>query len=909
MNKCPSCSAPTDDGNRYCPSCGKTLAPPGGETELLPAHGDSNGAGVRIPESPTQSPPIEGRFIPGALLAGRYRLVALLGRGGMGEVYRAEDTRLGQTVALKFLPDALAQDRESLERFYAEVRIGRQVSHPNVCRIYDLIEVDGLRYLTMEYVDGEDLATLLKRIGRLPTDKGIAIAREIGAGLAAAHDKGVIHRDLKPANVMIDGKGRARITDFGIAALADDVAREASAGTPAYMAPEQLHGAPASVQSDIYSLGLVFYETFTGQRRFEARTLDELKSLHASAQPASLSSSARDIPSDVERIVQCCLETDPSRRPVSVHAVLAALPGGDPLAAALAAGETPSPAMVAAAGRVGDLSATVAWCLLLLTMAALFALDRVSLHTSILALSGPERPPEVLVERARELLIRDGLDPAPVDSAHGFGINRNYLNYVATHDARPGRWQHIADARPGAMLFYYRQSPIELVAVRTALSPYAPADVGHVTQQDPPTLVPGMADVTLDRFGRLVNLRAVPPAEATPGPYAEPDWSALLADAGLVGGKLVSVAPRLAAPVDSDRKAAWNASYPGQPDIEIHVEAATYRGKPVWFDLKAPWTRPPSPIPLVPPVTMVILVGFSLLSTTAMVVLSRRNLRLGRGDRVGAFRLAMTLCIASTLALLLRADHVAELFSETSLIINLLAQTGTYAFAAWLNYLALEPIVRRRWPQLLVGWSRLLDGRVRDPLVARDALVGALLGSGLALTQHLAVLAPAWLTGQAVLPWIPGLSTLGSLRQVGYLLLMSPYTSVVFGLGNLFAVILLQALLRNRVLALLVQFALTYTACLVMTAAPQASWSPAAAVFAAIWLAVLLRSGLLAAIVGFYVFMVLDSMPLPLSAASWYAGGTGLVFAALALLLLLAFRQSLAGKPMLGHLLDRDADL
>jgi len=135
-------------------------------------------------------------------------MVALLGCGGMGEVYRAEDLRLGQPVALKFLPDALAQDRETLEGFYAEVRIGRQVAHRNVCRLYDLIEVDGHHALSMEYVDGEDLASLLRRIGRLPEQKGFEVAREICAGLAAARERGVIHRDLKPANVMFDSRAR-----------------------------------------------------------------------------------------------------------------------------------------------------------------------------------------------------------------------------------------------------------------------------------------------------------------------------------------------------------------------------------------------------------------------------------------------------------------------------------------------------------------------------------------------------------------------------------------------------------------------------------------------------------------------------------------------------------------------------
>ena len=177
-------------------------------------------------------------FQPGAILAQRYRIVHLLGRGGMGEVYRADDLLLGQAVALKFLPAAATASASVLSRFRNEVRTARQISHPNVCRVYDIGEAEGLTYLTMEYVDGEDLASLLRRIGKLPPDKGMEVARQLCAGLAAAHDKGVIHRDIKPANIMLDGKGHVRITDFGIAGMAEQI-RDMRSGTPAYMSPEQ----------------------------------------------------------------------------------------------------------------------------------------------------------------------------------------------------------------------------------------------------------------------------------------------------------------------------------------------------------------------------------------------------------------------------------------------------------------------------------------------------------------------------------------------------------------------------------------------------------------------------------------------------------------------------------------------
>src|SRR5258705_3466303 len=197
----------------------------------------------------------EGRFVPGTLLGGRYRILTLLGRGGMGEVYRATDLTLGQSVALKFLPEEAASNQRLLKRFHAEVRVARLVSHPNVCRVYDIGEVEGMPFISMEYVDGEDLASLLTRIGRLPSDKAIETARKLCAGLAPAHDRGVIHPDLKPQNIMMNKRGEVVIMDFGLPAIASELTGpEARNGTPAYMSPEQLRGEAVTGKSDIYAL-------------------------------------------------------------------------------------------------------------------------------------------------------------------------------------------------------------------------------------------------------------------------------------------------------------------------------------------------------------------------------------------------------------------------------------------------------------------------------------------------------------------------------------------------------------------------------------------------------------------------------------------------------------------------------
>jgi len=282
------------EGTRFCSACGASLA------GLFFALTEERGAGDRAWEPAKDGE--HGRFTPGELLAHRYRIVELVGRGGMGEVYHADDLTLEQPVALKFLPKEFSRDEERIKRFRREVRIARQIAHPNVCRVYDIGEVSGLHFLTMEYIDGENLGSLLRRIGRLPQDKAIDIARQLASGLAAALDKGVLHRDLKPANIMVDGRGEARITDFGLAVGVDNIEEaDIRSGTPAYMAPEQSAGQEVTEQSDLYVLGLVLYEIFAGKRAFEAKTMAELHRLQKESRPKKLSSQVDGIQPAVER--------------------------------------------------------------------------------------------------------------------------------------------------------------------------------------------------------------------------------------------------------------------------------------------------------------------------------------------------------------------------------------------------------------------------------------------------------------------------------------------------------------------------------------------------------------------------------------------------------------------------------
>src|SRR5215471_5804398 len=293
MSTCGKCGSQVAEAARFCPSCGASVGS-ADELATMGIVGEKPRQSARASSGSASRPPsssgtllTEGRFLPGHLLAGRYRIIALLGKGGMGEVYRADDLTLGQPVAVKFLPEDATKDETVLERFRNEVRISRRVSHPNVCRVYDVGDVEGHAFFTMEYVDGEDLASLLRRIGRLPADKALEIARQLCAGLAAAHAKGVLHRDLKPANIMLDGRGQVVMTDFGLAGLVDQIpGTDVRSGTPAYMAPEQLAGKEVSVKTDIYSLGMVLYEIFTGKRAFDAESLPDLVRIKTESTPS-----------------------------------------------------------------------------------------------------------------------------------------------------------------------------------------------------------------------------------------------------------------------------------------------------------------------------------------------------------------------------------------------------------------------------------------------------------------------------------------------------------------------------------------------------------------------------------------------------------------------------------------------
>jgi serine/threonine protein kinase len=341
VEPCQQCGSEVERTARFCSQCGSSLgkesARSSGDVPTVDVVASAEAPTYSSEREPSPFPPAshssrtEARFAPGVLISERYRIISLLGRGGMGEVFRADDLTLGQPVALKFLPQSVI-DRSLLDRFRNEVRIARRISHPNVCRIHDIGETEKQVFLSMEYVDGKDLSTVLRQTGRFPRDKALEIARKICAGLAAAHDKGVLHRDLKPSNIMLDRRGEVRIMDFGLAGLAHEI-EDVRSGTPAYMAPEQLVGKEVTVRSDIYALGLVLYELFTGNPVFEGSTHDDILRVRRHCTPQRLSTLVHDLDPTVQMLILRCLEEEPENRPSSALIVSAALPGGEYLIA------------------------------------------------------------------------------------------------------------------------------------------------------------------------------------------------------------------------------------------------------------------------------------------------------------------------------------------------------------------------------------------------------------------------------------------------------------------------------------------------------------------------------------------------------------------------------------------------
>lgn len=843
----------------------ESQVPPGDPTVTTPSGRDG---------PPSSS--LHGRFEPGARLGTRYRVVGLLGRGGMGEVYRADDLELNQAVALKFLPERLARNSADLARLRQEVRIARQVSHPNVCRTYDIAEADGQVFVVMEYVDGEDLASVLRRMGRPTPDKALEIARQLCLGLGAAHENGVLHRDLKPANIMIDGRGRVRITDFGLAGTAEEIAtRDAVEGTPGYMAPEQLATGKSTAQSDVYALGLVLYELFTGRRASEMSIKPDPMRPDSESGVRTPASLVPGIDPAVERAILRCLDRDPARRMQSAYAVFGALPGGDPLAAAVAAGETPSPELVANAGGEGAVRPLFAALAVVATLAGFAGVSL--LHRQLY--DGFGRPAAVLTTRAEQILVQTTGKAPPRYSTRGY-------RYAPT----PGT----------GMQFWRRWSPAPLVS---------PDIHAQATINNPPQAYPGSATIVLDPEGRLLGLTSVPDVtDSASGRRL--DWSALLLATGHDPSGVVSTVPPADFVAPADTLAAWNASSaPGARDTLI--AAAALRGRVVQVETSVGG----HPISVVPPhegeridaLYSAAFLIFNFIPFVGSVVLARRNLKAGRGDLRGAIVIGVTVTLLYP-PLYLAYGNLSEMGATQILVSLVSGMTAAHAllhgFGVAIGYLAIEPYVRRLWPNVLVGWARLISGRWNDPIVGRDILAGAMCGAFIYLTMDSyqdvgRALGMVTKTAQINELALPGLLAMKTL--LGFLSVMLA-VAFVRVLGFFTTLVLLRYLLRSNRAALIgiaILFFVYIWSGLDSGIEPTILLVPFALTFVLAALFFTFRFGFLAAVAMYFFVQLADGFPWTTNLQTPFASQTLLSWAIVLVILAYGFFAAVGGKSIL----------
>ena len=898
MTKCASCGTEVSGSSRFCSSCGGAVQADSFATQTVAATSPMPAPSTPGPRtSPGRGPASrtssQGRFAPGELLGGRYRIIAMLGKGGMGEVYRADDLILEQPVALKFLPEALSHNEDALARFRNEVRTARQVSHPNVCRMYDLGEAGGHFFLSMEYVDGEDLGSLLRRIGRLPADKAQEIARKLCAGLAAAHEKGVLHRDLKPNNVMLDSRGQVLLTDFGLAGIAGQIpGSDVRSGTPAYMAPEQLSGEEVTFKSDIYSLGLVLYEIFTGKLPFESTTLAGLVKAQQESTPVSPSSLVRELDPMVERVILRCLQPKPASRPASALAIAAALPGGDPLAAALAAGETPSPEMVAAAGEGEGLALAVAVPLFLGVLAALVATGVLATRSSTLERLRPEYSTEVLAQKARDMIRQLGFANIPAaDQDFGIDWDSGLLNYFKKKTSSSG-WDAVFAGKPPLLRFWYRQAQSPLTAIAFHDDLLTP---GLVAMDDPPPTDSGMISLVLDSQGRLLWFERMPPQLQAPEKTRPTmDWNALFTAAGLDQSTFQPSDPQWVSLAASDTRMAWTATEP-RP---LRVEAAALRGRLVYFQRVEPFTKPDrmpqqtSNAQEEIVVTVLSIVVVVICGVAALV--ARRNLSQGRGDRRGAFRLG-AFVFWLQMALWIARSHLTPSIGTFAMFILAVCTAVFYGAVMWTVYIALEPYARRRWPQTLISWSSVLIGRLRDPIVGRDVLIGAALGASLPLINQLVNLAL-----RRMPDWSPNLDSTVALLGARSTLaagLMTIQHGIRETLFFFFLIFLFRIVLRNQWLAG-AAFALLFA--LLSLAGANHPVINGVGNFLVVggFAFVMLRWGLLAMAVGICIGGLVGSAPVVAHTSDWYFGYGVFLLACVVALTAWGFRTAIGGQKL-----------
>jgi serine/threonine-protein kinase len=504
-------------------------------------------------------------------------------------------------------------------------------------------------------------------------------------------------------------------------------------------------------------------------------------------------------------------------------------------------------------------------------------------------------PPDALAGKAHELIQQFGYTVPPVDSASKFFSDYEYLNYIEEHDKTPNRWEQLKSGKPSAIDFWYRESPRYLVAEKFL-------SLGFVQFADPPLDVSGMISEILDPSGGLGYFEAVPPQlDPAKGPAPAPDWPMLFKAAGLDIAQFKPADSEWTPPQWSDTRAAWTGAAPGRPDVPLRVEAAAYRGKPVYFRRIWPFERPERmqeyQYTAQEKANIAIMLALFLALLMGAVFLARRNLRLGRGDRRGAFRLAVFVLVIVSLAWGIEAHHLP---SGYELLLFMIITSAALFFAAfvWLLYIGLEPFVRRRWPNALISWNRVLAGQFRDPLVGSNVLVGVALGvAGAFLLDTLRHLAEGRFGRLPPQPIMTSLDPLLGARGMIAQLLGTLPNELGLTLGLFFLFVLLRLLLRKD-WAAAAALVLIFTASHALFGGYLLVDAVVNAVFWGVTIFTLMRFGLFCLMVLFTTDAVLHYFVNSIQLSHWYAASTILGVLFVLALAIYGFRVSLAGRPV-----------
>ena len=580
----------------------------------------------------------------------------------------------------------------------------------------------------------------------------------------------------------------------------------------------------------------------------------------------------KDLDPAIERMILRCLEEDPQRRPSSALNVAMALPGGDPIAAALAAGETPSPEMVAASQEKEGFSARTAIACFAGVLVAIVINGAVLSQWDLARHAPIGIPAQVLAFQAQQMLKQFGYGEAPKDTAYGFDCcNGANLDFVDRFEPAR-RDQLLRTHQPPTIRFWYRQNHRDRFWPEEIFNNNVPR--GTIGFNSPANSEPGMIRMAMDPTGSLTELEVRPETRGQgPGARGQPesvDWPALFKTAGLDMTRFTAEEPKQTPPMAFDARMAWVGTYSNGLENKLHVEAASWQGRPVYFLVRGDWVpeeqTPTNVLAVLSGVAALVFIGILV----GAVLIARNNLRAGRGDRRGAAIVAGAAFFFDMLAWSLSAAHVAS-YWEIHMLISAICESGFVAGALWLAYLAIEPYVRRNWPDGLISWNRLQAGRLRDPLVASHILVGIF--AWMAIVQGL--VGALQILG-SLPPAPPAALALQSLTGPAVLagnLLHGVQTAVFVTIGFLLLVVLSRLLLRKVWIADVVGSVLFGIVSLPQGAPPYVI-AVLVVVYALLLYALLWvsrRFGFLALLAAWLTYTIgLPALP---SFTDWYAGG------------------------------------